>query len=426
MVFGHWMAIVVWTGDELDADSALEYLTWGHPLTWILQVMPLFFLVGGYANAASIDSHHRRGGDTFGWLLNRGARLLRPTTVFLVALAAAGATARLLGADASTVALGVWGASIPLWFLVAYISLVFLAPLAHAAHARYGMAFPVVAGVLVLLVDTVRIHGDAPIAGNANYLLVWLIFHQLGVAWHEGGISATVRAGVPLCGAGLVTLVALTTVGPYPVSMVSVPGAELQNATPPTFALLVLGLTQCAAAMALSGPVNRALRGARAWTGVVAVNTVVLTLFLWHMAAAVLVSAVLVGTGIMPQPDVDSAAWLLLRLPWLAACAVVLAGLVALFARIELRTAGLPRIHTVDDAALTGRLVLRRGAWRVMVIAAIVSAVGGLLIVAAAGSDYVSATGVPPAALGCYLVGVSLLRFARARHSRADAEPRQG
>lgn len=55
VVLGHWMVIVVTGGARrLDGFSALEVLSWGRPITWLVQVMPVFFMVGGFANAASL------------------------------------------------------------------------------------------------------------------------------------------------------------------------------------------------------------------------------------------------------------------------------------------------------------------------------------------------------------------------------------
>jgi len=64
VAFGHWMAIAVFkdTDDSLVAKNALEFdysLAW---VTWALQVMPLFFLAGGFSSAVSLDSHNRKDG----------------------------------------------------------------------------------------------------------------------------------------------------------------------------------------------------------------------------------------------------------------------------------------------------------------------------------------------------------------------------
>jgi hypothetical protein len=59
---------------------------WTRLLSWLFRVMAVFFLVGGYANAASLTSHRCRGGTATTWLVARTNRL-RPTTAFIVTLA---------------------------------------------------------------------------------------------------------------------------------------------------------------------------------------------------------------------------------------------------------------------------------------------------------------------------------------------------
>ncbi|WP_306514020.1 acyltransferase family protein [Janibacter hoylei] len=54
VVLGHWlMAAVVVRDGELAMANTLDLVPPLQGLTWVLQVMPLFFLVGGYANATS-------------------------------------------------------------------------------------------------------------------------------------------------------------------------------------------------------------------------------------------------------------------------------------------------------------------------------------------------------------------------------------
>ncbi len=60
---------------QLVRDDVLEMAAWLHPLTWVLQVMPVFFLVGGYANALSWRSARTRGETYGGWLRARLRRL---------------------------------------------------------------------------------------------------------------------------------------------------------------------------------------------------------------------------------------------------------------------------------------------------------------------------------------------------------------
>jgi peptidoglycan/LPS O-acetylase OafA/YrhL len=86
VVTGHWLVITIEYDPgkgQLTGYSVLGVLTWSHPVTWLFQVMPVFFIVGGYANAASLNAHRHRGGGDAGWLLDRSARLfplpLEPT-----------------------------------------------------------------------------------------------------------------------------------------------------------------------------------------------------------------------------------------------------------------------------------------------------------------------------------------------------------
>jgi hypothetical protein len=60
VVFGHWLMASPWTdadGDHLG--HILTWAPWSHWLTWGLQVMPIFFFVGGYSNGITWDAARR-------------------------------------------------------------------------------------------------------------------------------------------------------------------------------------------------------------------------------------------------------------------------------------------------------------------------------------------------------------------------------
>ena len=62
VVTGHWLVATVWYHDgTLTPGDLLELRPRTQWMTWIFQVMPIFFIVGGYANAVSLESAHRRG-----------------------------------------------------------------------------------------------------------------------------------------------------------------------------------------------------------------------------------------------------------------------------------------------------------------------------------------------------------------------------
>src|ERR671916_1928086 len=84
VVFGHWLvAIVYLDGAELTGASALDAVPAAQLLTWVLQVMPLFFFVGGFSNLTSWRATRRRGGDYFSFVSSRVDRLMRPCAIFI-------------------------------------------------------------------------------------------------------------------------------------------------------------------------------------------------------------------------------------------------------------------------------------------------------------------------------------------------------
>lgn len=139
VVWGHWtMAAVTVADGELVAGRILVLAEWTHPLTWVLQVMPVFFLVGGYANGLSWRSARARGATYGGWLRARTRRLTLPVVPVLVAWFALGWVALRLGMDPGTLRLASTVGLVPTWFLASYILVVALAPLGLLAWERWG------------------------------------------------------------------------------------------------------------------------------------------------------------------------------------------------------------------------------------------------------------------------------------------------
>ncbi|MEU8203125.1 acyltransferase [Streptosporangium sp. NPDC049046] len=414
VVIGHWLAIyVTHDGGKFQGGSILQVVPWTHPLTWLFQVMPLFFLVGGFANAASLTSHLKRGGNAVSWMLGRTARLLGPTTILLGGLAVVALTARGLGVEPALIGMAVWLASIPLWFLVIYIAVTALTPPMHAVHRRVGLVVPIILAALVGAGDLAGLVLDVPHGGQANFLFAWLAVHQLGFAWQDGRLPGRQSVALSMAAAGFIALVLLTVVGPYPVSMVGFGGEGVQNTSPPTLALLALAVTQTGVALCARGPGNRWLRRLRPWTVVVAINSVIMTLFLWHMTAAVVGVLALYGTGVMPDAAPGSAFWLLLRVPWLACLALVLTFFVVLFGGFE-RRAG--------RWASSGNTV--KGGWpTALTIVGVGAVVAALLSIALVGpGEEQEPMGMPAGVLIAYFGGVAVLGFVRWRYSHPMRE----
>ncbi|MFE9183316.1 acyltransferase [Micromonospora haikouensis] len=424
VVAGHWGVTVIGrdAAGRPTGHSALGDLPWAYPLTWVGQVLPVFFLVGGFANAASLTANRARGGDATGWLLERSARLVPPTTVLLLVLAAGAGGSYVWGAGEARIRTVVWFATIPLWFLVPYLAAVALTPPMHALHRRFGLAVPVALVGVVALGDVGRLVGPAPLA-YGSYLAGWLAVHQAGFAWYDahataasprgGGTADGARhplptsrpAAVALLAGGLGALLLLTAVGPYPVAMLHVPGERLDNASPPSLALLALATAQLGLVLLLRDPAERWLRRPGPWQAVIAVNSVVLTVFLWHLTAAMLLVGALDALGLLPTPAVGTAAWLAWRVPWLLLLAVVLAGLVAIFGPVEARAGR--RRRAGEDARR------RRPAHTGLVVAGYAAVIAGLLVNTVTPKGAPEPLGLPAPALVAYLAGAGLLRWLR-------------
>lgn len=335
VVFGHWLMAAPYIADgSIVISSMLEHQPWTRWLTWAFQVMPVFFLVGGYSNSVSWQSAQRRGQGYGGWLQARLQRLIGPVLPLLLLWAVLAAGALYMGVHPEMVKVASQMALIPVWFLAVYIVVVLLVPVSFAAWKRFGF-FSFAALVVLAIVDDLAFFSGFKALGVLNYAFVWLAVHQLGYAWRDGYLAGA-RQGTSWMLAGLVILGALVAFGPYPVSMVSVPGQEISNTLPPKITLLALGIAQCGLLLSVEKPMRRWLDGLTPWAVVVLVNSMIMTVFLWHLTASTLTIglALLLGDiGLGATPG--SSEWWLLRPAWIAAYLLALLPFALLFGRFE-------------------------------------------------------------------------------------------
>jgi len=352
VVLGHWAVFVVfWEGDTIRGINALSVIPAIRPVTWVLQVMPLMFFIGGFSNARSL---RLSGGSARSFLSNRMVRLLWPTAVFIAVWLVLGliqAVANLPEPDLLRRAADV--AALPFWFLGIYLVAVGLAPITVRLHERYRWWVPGVLAAGALGIDILgRGHGLGDL-GAVNYLFVWLLAHQAGYFYADGTLQALGRRGAVLMSvAGLAGMAALITWFGYPVSMVEVPGQSSSNTAPPSIALVFLTLWLIGLAMVFRAPLTRWLRRERPWRAVTRINGMVLTAYLWHVTAITASVAILYPLG-FPQPEIGTAQWWLLRPVFVVSMVPFLAVLLALFGRFE--------IHP-DSPVHTGRFGVGRTA----------------------------------------------------------------
>ncbi|MFL0024053.1 acyltransferase [Streptomyces sp. NBUL23] len=335
VVLGHWLMAAVTpdgVGNLLAVVPALQ------PLTWLLQVMPVFFFVGGFSHALSYRSLLRKrpegSADSVysAFLRARLQRLLRPTTVFVLVWGAAALLVQLLGGGGGLTGVTLRMVTQPLWFIGIYLAMVAFTPPLLRLHERYGWgAFAGLAGAAVA-VDVLRFAAGVPYVEFLNFAFVWLAVHQLGFLRADGRVDP--RRAALLAGGGLVTATALVALGPYPLSMVGMPGEKVSNMAPPTLALLAHGLWLVGAVELLRAPAARLLERPRVWRTVVAANGVAMTAFLWHLTAMFGVYGALLALDVeLPAPA--SVAWWAQVPLRIALAAALTAALVAAFRTFE-------------------------------------------------------------------------------------------
>jgi fucose 4-O-acetylase-like acetyltransferase len=336
VVYGHWILTdVTYRGGQLSGLDALDYISWGRWVTLALQVMPVFFLIGGYVNARSWTEHHAGGENWTRWVAGRAMRLLWPTTVFVVVAVLAVTVARLAGVGEAELDEAGWLVAFQLWFLPVYLLLILLTPALLAAHRRWGLAVPVVMAVAAAAVQAAVLGPRWPVIGFGNYLLVWGSIHQWGFAWHDGTLTRSRWRPLALAAGGVLALAGLLTWGPFPVDMIGAAGETVINTAPPSIALLAFAAAQAGLVLAAEPAVSRWLARPRPWRNVQRLNASVMSVYLWHMAPAIVVAVAFYPTGIMPQPTIGSGAWWLSRLAWLGLLTLVLAPLVAAMTWLE-------------------------------------------------------------------------------------------
>ena len=343
VVLGHWLMAAVTADGRVG--NLLAVVPELQIATWALQVMPVFFFVGGFSHALARRSRPQYAA----FLRARLQRLLRPTMAFTGVWGAVALVVQLLGEDGGLAGVALRLVAQPLWFVGIYLAMVAFTPPLLKLHERYGWgAFGALVGAAAV-VDVLRFAADVPYVEFLNFAFVWLAVHQLGFLRADGMIRVPlVLAAAGLAGAGL-----LVALGPYPLSMVGMPGEKVSNMAPPTLALLCHGLWLVGAVELLKGPGTRLVARAGVWHKVVAANGIAMTAFLWHLTAMLGVYGAMLALGVeLPAPA--TAAWWAQVPVRFAAAALLTAALVAAFRRFERPAPAAPATGSGGPAAALG------------------------------------------------------------------------
>ncbi len=391
VVFGHWIATLprVHGGVLVETEHLLRIWDGAGVLTWFVQVVPLFVFVSAAVSADGVERRWRQGDRQLHWWAGRALGLARPTLTYLAVLAALAAAALFSGGRL----LEVFNHSltIHLWFLLMLLTVQALLPLSLWLDRCAGAG--AIAGLVALaaLLDLLRAGVwtpaelrwlgrhvlDAP-AGVAwlNMLVVWLLPQQLGIAWRRGRFSgAAAGAGFALLGAAWLLLAISSG---YPVAMVGV-GLAGNNMLPPTLALIGVMWLQVGAVLLLERPARWLLERHPAARLVAILGALGMPLYLWHKLAELPAAWLGERLGLpIDAGDPGQPGFWLGRALWIGLCLLMVAPVIAVVVRFELRRTRDVAATRSPATILCGGLALYLGLAAALVLGAWPGALIGL------------------------------------------------
>jgi fucose 4-O-acetylase-like acetyltransferase len=328
--------------------------------SWLFQIMPLFFIIGGYAGITGWRRMRAQGGTWADYLRARLRRLIVPTAVLIVIAGIGLSAAADMGVPSDLIVEASRRIGQPLWFLAVYLGLSSLVPVAVHFHERAPRRSLAVLAGAVIVVDVLTAVTGLLGLGYLNFVFVWPLIQQLGFFFADHLDRPVHRSKVwSVLVAALLLLGGLVAAGVFSPNM-------LVNLNPPTGALVLLGVAQLCVLRLLYARLNRALSPAQRASGSETNTGITLTeatptfgvvpvqfwgrviawgnafgmqVYLWHMSVVIVLIGALgwlahtvasFPTGILLDlpigpvaefilPEVESEWWWATRLPWLLA-----------------------------------------------------------------------------------------------------------
>ena len=304
VVVAHLLMIGVGFGadGEIVTSRPLEAQAWFDAATWIGQVMPLFFALGGFTAYTAWQSLQGKGGDSTDFVRGRVLRLARPALPLFLFFAVAIGVATAIGVDPVLLDIVATGVGSPLWFLSAFLLAQVFAPLMVRLHTAAPSITLAALFVGAVLVDGARNATGVVELGLANLVFVWFFVQQLGFWYADGWF----RARRPW---QLITLAAVAYgLIAGVVAMGWAAPDMLQNLNPPTVPLALLGIAQVALLTLFHRPLAAFMRRRAVQRVVFLIGGRAMTIYLWHLPVIVLVAGVSLLLP-FPVPDPASPLW---------------------------------------------------------------------------------------------------------------------
>lgn len=332
------MAGVVVGPNGLTLTNALA----GNPVfawsTWGVQVMPLFFLLGGFSSITQWRRMRDAGATDADYIRQRVNRLARPAVLPIALVGAVLTTLALTGVPAEQLREAGFRIGQPLWFLAVYIGCCAFVPLMTRLHEKAPIITLSTLLGAALTVDTISVTFDLAAVSAINFLFVWLFIQQLGFWTADGFFQRLPRLGLLAGTVGSFgTLVFLTLVVGYSTDM-------YDNLNPPTTCIVVLGIGQIFL-LHLGRPLLERLATPQVMAPANFINRNSMTIYLWHVPVVVVVSLSMIGAN-MTMPEPLSQIWWETRPLLLVLTIALLVPLVFLFARWEKKQLRTPQART--------------------------------------------------------------------------------
>ena len=336
VVVWHWVfTILVWRSDGPHADNPIGYVSGLWSLTWVLQVMPLFFVAGGFVHARTWAKERGQPGAWRRFVARRGVQLGVPAMVLIAVVAGSGTAAALLheGPD-PWVTRAVMLVLSPLWFLVVYMALVATVPVWDWLDRRWGELVPIGLAVTTMGIDLLRFRFGHPELAWFNMVFVWGAAHQVGWSW-ERLRRAPVRFGHALMLIGFAALVGLTNMGLYPRSMVGTTSSvdRFSNMGPPTLPIVALLILQVGLVVAHRDRIVRLAERSGMQRFVAWLSANAMPLFLWHSVGFALFYGLM--RVLADVPETPSLVWWVTRPLWVIGPALLTIPLLAATRRLR-------------------------------------------------------------------------------------------
>lgn len=208
------------------------------PMTWLLQLVPLFFFAGGHSNLLAWRATTTGYG---GYLASRVCWLIRPVLAFVTAWLVLPLSLDLVNAPPEAVRTVGRLVVQPLWLLGLYLLVVAMTPAMLWLHRRAPVLTPLVQAAVVVAIG---VFGSGVFAAHLGGVVLAALFGQLAFHYADGTLWRLPRAALgAVVVAAIGALALLTALGLLSPLVLAEPTGSA-SFVPSAPAVLLIGLAQ--------------------------------------------------------------------------------------------------------------------------------------------------------------------------------------